>query len=168
MLYTCSNHDEGWLAQVTLKAGERKFMCMCGQSANFPFCDGSHKAVNARLGTKFAPKPVSNDSSEDKEVRLCVCGHSQNRYGPSATSFIASPLSQTAHHIIGCSLHTHTHLGPFVMAHTVKSRQPQLQQRFEHTSWSRGCCVLVLQLAVALLVVGVAAQLTAFIDRVVN
>jgi len=44
--------------------------CACGQSANQPFCDGSHK------GTSFAPMPYA--VSEPKKVWFCGCKHSGN------------------------------------------------------------------------------------------
>lgn len=30
----------------TIKESEKVFLCRCGQSANKPFCDGSHKKIN--------------------------------------------------------------------------------------------------------------------------
>lgn len=44
--------------------------CTCGQSANQPFCDGSHK------GSGFAPKKV--ELTEAKTVAWCGCKHSAN------------------------------------------------------------------------------------------
>ena len=38
----------GWQNEpfkVEIKAGEMKAFCMCGQSKNGPFCDGSHKKL---------------------------------------------------------------------------------------------------------------------------
>ncbi len=34
-------HEEQ--APLEVKAGESKWVCMCGLSRNKPFCDGSHK-----------------------------------------------------------------------------------------------------------------------------
>lgn len=45
--------------------------CACGQSANQPFCDGSHK------GTEFQPIVIQQD--EKGTVALCGCKHSKNR-----------------------------------------------------------------------------------------
>jgi CDGSH-type Zn-finger protein len=39
--------------------------CTCGQSANQPFCDGSHK------GSGFTPKKV--ELSEAKRCAWCTC-----------------------------------------------------------------------------------------------
>ncbi len=41
--------------------------CSCGNSANQPFCDGSHK------GSGFQPQKVTID--EEKTVALCNCKH---------------------------------------------------------------------------------------------
>lgn len=39
--------------------------CACGESANQPFCDGSH------AGSEFRPVPFTVD--ETKKVALCQC-----------------------------------------------------------------------------------------------
>ncbi|QYM80822.1 CDGSH iron-sulfur domain-containing protein [Horticoccus luteus] len=44
--------------------------CACGQSANQPFCDGSHK------GTGLTPKKV--ELAEAQTVAWCGCKHSTN------------------------------------------------------------------------------------------
>ena len=31
---------------TVLKEGEKAYLCRCGQSANKPFCDGTHKRVS--------------------------------------------------------------------------------------------------------------------------
>lgn len=41
------------------------YWCACGQSANQPFCDGSHK------GSSFSPLKVV--VSEDKKIAWCAC-----------------------------------------------------------------------------------------------
>jgi CDGSH-type Zn-finger protein len=46
------------------------YWCSCGQSANQPFCDGSHK------GTDFAPKAF--EIAEKQKVALCLCKHTAN------------------------------------------------------------------------------------------
>lgn len=55
---------------VEVEAGKSYFWCSCGQSANQPFCDGSHK------GSDFVP--VKFEASEDKRVFFCACKHSKN------------------------------------------------------------------------------------------
>lgn len=44
--------------------------CSCGNSANQPFCDGSHK------GSKFTPCKVV--LTEEKTVAFCNCKQSEN------------------------------------------------------------------------------------------
>mmetsp|Transcript_32646 Transcript_32646/g.44829 ORF Transcript_32646/g.44829 Transcript_32646/m.44829 type:complete len:119 (-) Transcript_32646:44-400(-) len=65
--------------KITLQPGESKWYCMCGQSANFPWCDGSHKKYNEANGTKVAPRQVKNEDNEEKKLSICVCAHSKNR-----------------------------------------------------------------------------------------
>lgn len=47
--------------------------CACGQSANQPYCDGSH----GRLGTGMSPVIV--ELKEAKKVAWCGCKHSHNK-----------------------------------------------------------------------------------------
>lgn len=53
---------------VEVEAGKSYFWCACGQSANQPFCDGSHK------GSDFVP--VKFEATESKKVFFCGCKHS--------------------------------------------------------------------------------------------
>ena len=55
---------------VNLKQGEEYYFCVCGRSANQPFCDGSHK------GTSFTPKAFNVE--KDEEAYLCACKHTGN------------------------------------------------------------------------------------------
>jgi len=50
--------------------GKSYYWCQCGQSANQPFCDGSHK------GTTF--NPVVFMSTETKIKYFCVCKATSN------------------------------------------------------------------------------------------
>lgn len=47
------------------------FWCACGNSANQPFCDGSHK------GTEFTP--VKFEITEPKKYWLCGCKNTYNK-----------------------------------------------------------------------------------------
>ncbi len=68
------------LAQVVVEPGSSIFLCMCGQSARWPYCDGAHRAYNAANGTSFASFKVSvAEGEEAKTVFVCTCGHSKNR-----------------------------------------------------------------------------------------
>jgi CDGSH iron-sulfur domain-containing protein 3 len=53
--------------EVDVEAGKSYFWCACGQSANQPFCDGSHK------GTEF--RPVKYVAAESETVYFCGCKH---------------------------------------------------------------------------------------------
>lgn len=55
---------------VDLVEGNAYYWCSCGQSANQPFCDGSHK------GTAFTP--VKLVAEETKTVWLCGCKKTAN------------------------------------------------------------------------------------------
>lgn len=56
---------------VEVTAGKSYFWCSCGQSANQPFCDGSHK------DTSFTP--VKFTAEKDGKVFFCGCKHSNNQ-----------------------------------------------------------------------------------------
>lgn len=56
---------------VDVEAGKSYFWCSCGQSANQPFCDGSHK------GSGFAP--VKLEAEESKRVFFCACKATSNQ-----------------------------------------------------------------------------------------
>ncbi len=58
---------------VREEACGRKAWCSCGESANQPYCDGSHK-------TKAAGKsPVIVEITEAKRVAWCGCRESKNK-----------------------------------------------------------------------------------------
>jgi len=52
---------------VEVETGKSYYWCSCGQSANQPFCDGSHK------GSGFTP--VKFEAAESKTVYFCGCKH---------------------------------------------------------------------------------------------
>ncbi|MCB1493063.1 MAG: CDGSH iron-sulfur domain-containing protein [Rhodobiaceae bacterium] len=52
---------------VEVEAGKTYFWCACGQSANQPFCDGSHK------GSEFSP--VKWTAEEAGRKFFCGCKH---------------------------------------------------------------------------------------------
>ena len=56
---------------VELEQGKRYAWCACGQSANQPFCDGSH------TDSGFSPTMFS--AEETKKAYLCGCKHSANK-----------------------------------------------------------------------------------------
>ena len=57
-------------AGVELEAGKKYAFCVCGRSANQPFCDGSHN------GTPFTPHLFTAEKSEQKW--LCMCKHTKD------------------------------------------------------------------------------------------
>lgn len=54
---------------MDVKGGETYWWCSCGQSANQPFCDGSH------AGTDFTP--LSWTAEEDGTAWFCGCKHTK-------------------------------------------------------------------------------------------
>ena len=46
-----------------------------------PFCDGSHKAFNAKNGTSLAPRPYKNETDAVVTAYLCACGKTKNPTG---------------------------------------------------------------------------------------
>lgn len=67
------------MSEPTIAAKQPAFMvlepgdywyCTCGNAANQPFCDGSHK------GTDFTPMKFTIE--EKKQVALCQCKHTGN------------------------------------------------------------------------------------------
>ena len=52
---------------VAVEAGKSYYWCACGQSANQPFCDGSHKGSGL--------SPVKYEATESKTVYFCGCKH---------------------------------------------------------------------------------------------
>ncbi len=49
-----------------------KYYCTCGESANKPYCDGSHE----RLDT--GKSPAKYDIEKAKNVAICDCGRTGN------------------------------------------------------------------------------------------
>jgi len=49
-----------------------KYYCTCGESANQPYCDGSHEKLDT------AKSPAKVEFSEAKRVFICGCGKSKN------------------------------------------------------------------------------------------
>lgn len=56
--------------RVEVEEGKSYFWCSCGESANQPFCDGSHK------GSEFTP--VKFQAEKDGMVAFCGCRQSGN------------------------------------------------------------------------------------------
>ena len=56
--------------RVEVEAGKAYFWCSCGQSANQPFCDGSHK------DTAFTPQKYT--AEKDGAVFFCGCKATEN------------------------------------------------------------------------------------------
>ena len=49
-----------------------KHYCTCGESANKPYCDGSHETKNT------GKSPASVEIPEAKTVAICGCGKTGN------------------------------------------------------------------------------------------
>ena len=44
---------------ISVVEGETYFLCMCNQSAAYPFCDGAHKGSGVRSLLYTAPRSMS-------------------------------------------------------------------------------------------------------------
>lgn len=49
-----------------------KYYCTCGESANKPYCDGSHETM------KTGKSPKEHVINETKRLAICDCGHTGN------------------------------------------------------------------------------------------
>ncbi|EFA75938.1 hypothetical protein PPL_10512 [Heterostelium album PN500] len=61
--------------KVDVSEGD-KWICRCGHSKNYPYCDSSHKEYNQQHFTSFSPLKVAQE--QDKVVWVCRCGHSKD------------------------------------------------------------------------------------------
>ena len=55
---------------VTCAAGKYAY-CVCGGSARFPYCDGTHRGTDAR--------PIKVVFDEPRTVAWCACGRSRDK-----------------------------------------------------------------------------------------
>ena len=56
---------------VEVEAGKKYFFCSCGQSANQPFCDGSHSKTNLNN--------IAFTAEKTGKVYLCGCKQTSNQ-----------------------------------------------------------------------------------------
>ncbi len=66
--------------RVDLEKNKSYSWCACGMSKKQPFCDGSHKSMNAKL-KEDEPKfgPLRFIAEENRTVYMCMCKKSSNR-----------------------------------------------------------------------------------------
>jgi len=64
---------------VEVQLKETAYVCVCGQSSKYPYCDGSHAAYNANHGTKLGPWKADPKELNKSSVWVCACGHSKGR-----------------------------------------------------------------------------------------
>ncbi|KAL7288959.1 hypothetical protein TKK_0016920 [Trichogramma kaykai] len=61
--------------KILCEKGKVYYWCLCGQSKNQPFCDGTHK----NIFLKIKHRPVAFTVTETKEYWLCQCKQTNNR-----------------------------------------------------------------------------------------
>ncbi len=49
----------------------KKYYCTCGESANKPYCDGSHERLNT------GKSPIEFEVTDAKRMVICDCGKSK-------------------------------------------------------------------------------------------
>jgi len=50
-----------------IPVGKRVAFCRCWQSARFPYCDGTHRRVNAETGDHVGPVVITAVASDEPE-----------------------------------------------------------------------------------------------------
>lgn len=50
--------------EVKLGDGEKVALCRCFKSANFPFCDGTHKTIDSTVGPAIVSAPLKEAKEE--------------------------------------------------------------------------------------------------------
>ncbi|KAL1115555.1 hypothetical protein AAG570_005845 [Ranatra chinensis] len=61
--------------KVRLEPNKKYSWCLCGQSKNQPFCDGTHKSPYLQIKLR----PVRFQVDTDKEYWLCNCKQTSHR-----------------------------------------------------------------------------------------
>eukprot|EP01133_Synstelium_polycarpum_P006720 gene6720-7813_t len=79
-VWTMSEKNFSTEGPIPVELTSDKWICRCGHSQKYPYCDGSHKEVNKVNGTEFSPLKV--EAKEGETVWVCRCGYSKNTDGP--------------------------------------------------------------------------------------
>ncbi|EGG17980.1 hypothetical protein DFA_06646 [Cavenderia fasciculata] len=58
-------------------SNEDKWICRCGQSKSYPYCDGSHTQYNIDNGSNVGPLKVPKENG--RIVYVCRCGYSKEK-----------------------------------------------------------------------------------------
>lgn len=53
--------------EVKLGVGEKVALCRCFQSGDFPFCDGTHKTLDSKVGPAIVSAP-KDEKKDDQAV----------------------------------------------------------------------------------------------------
>ena len=53
---------------ITLLANHKYSLCSCGKSKTLPFCDDTHKVINAEKGTSYRPIKIWPEKDVTLEV----------------------------------------------------------------------------------------------------
>ena len=60
-----NTHNHPMRHSETVADGKTVAFCRCWQSAQFPYCDGTHKQMNAQTGDTVGPMIVKGGPAED-------------------------------------------------------------------------------------------------------
>jgi len=56
------------MVKITIPAESKKSICTCGKSEVIPFCDGSHRELNEKEGSRYKSLKITNPSKKEIEV----------------------------------------------------------------------------------------------------